>query len=945
MINLALRTEYSFKKCFGKLENVFNHTNDQEYLGIADINGTYGHPIFEKLCKQRSIKPIFGVRLMVVEDKHLRTRSHYGPEYLFIAKNVEGLHELYKLVKSAYENFYYVAQLPFSVMANTSNNLFVIAKNFIDPARIDYIALTVNTCKLIVDYEDLPKVFINENSYSYPWDKGTYQAFCGARKHGEGFRYLFEDQTYPKHILTESEFLNIYDHKEAVKNTYVIAEQCDVQIPKAPMIRYTGKDDINDLCMKGAIKKEVPLDEPEYKQRYEYELKLIKEKDYIDYFLIVADAVNYAKKKMLVGPARGSAAGSLICYLLSITEVDPIKHKLLFERFIDVNRFDLPDIDIDFPDHVRQDVIKYVIKKYGKDNVCHIANINKMRARSAIDEFGMSLSVPKYEIDLVKDSIVDRSGGDARAKIAAADTLKTTEVGKALTEKYPEMLLALEAEDHAVHASVHAAGVIVCNEEITKFGGLNTKDNSIMMDKKIAEDKNLLKIDFLGLRTLTILEDAAKAANLPIHHYYKIPLDDEKTYKLFNEMRLAGIFQFEGQAMKMLCQQMGVHNFNDVVAITALCRPGPLHSGGAAKFVKRRTGAEEAEYLSNHDTYIESTKETYGIVVYQEQLMNLARKCGKMTWEEVAELRRAASKTLGKEFFDKYKNSFMKGTEENQIEENIALKIWDSMMTFGSWAMNLSHAVSYGYISYWCAYMKAHYPLEFAMATLNHSKNEKSSIKLLRDFVENDEIEYIAFDPDESMENWTIKNGKLLGGLLNMKGIADKKAKEIVFRRKMKTLTPAMAKFLFYPQTNFDILYPCKHYFGAIYDDPNKFGLTNAPTLITDINNEEGSYLFIGQITKKDLRDLNEYNEVVKRGGKYLESDSLFLRLIVEDDTEDIFCRINRYNFEKMNGQHLYETLIEEKTWVIVRGSISNSWRVIDIKNIMILPLDYCKAE
>lgn len=944
MINLALRTEYSFKKTFGKIKNIFKYSNGENYLGIADINGTYGHPIFEKLCKEKNIAPIFGVRLMVIEDKYLKTRGKYGPEYIFIAKNQKGLHEIYQLTKTSYDNFYYNAQLPFSKVLNITENVFVIAKNFFRPERIDYIALTPSTCKLIANYQEIPKVYINDNAYFEAKDKGTYQAFCGARKHGEGFRYLFEDQTYPQHILSKSESLRIWKNTDAIKNTYKIAEKCEATIPKAPMITFPENKNITDLCLIGAIEKSVPVDEEPYKTRFEKEIELIKEKNYIDYFLIVADAVKYAKSKMLVGPARGSAAGSLVCYLLSITEVDPIKHDLLFERFIDITRTDLPDIDIDFPDYVRQDVIKYITKKYGEKNVCHIANINKMRARSAIEEFGMALSIPRYEIDTVKQSIVERIGGDARAKLAAEDTLKTTEVGKELVKKYPNMLLALEAEDHCVHASVHAAGVIVCNEEITKFGGINSRDNSIMIDKKFAEEKNLLKIDFLGLRTLSILEEAAKEANLSIHHYYKLPLDDQKTFNLINEMRLSGIFQFEGRAMAMLCKQMGVNTFDDIVSITALCRPGPLQSGGANHFVKRRIGEEPADYLTSHETYIDATKATHGVIVYQEQLMKICKETGKMPWPEVQELRRAASKTLGKQFFDPYKNSFLAGAEANNIDQDTAVKIWEYMIAFGGWAMNKSHAVSYGYISYWCAYMKAHYPLEFAVATLNHSKSDDDALKILRDFVKNDGIEYTALDPDHSVEKWIIKDGKLLGGLINIKNVAEKKAKEIIKRRKDKTLTPKMLELLVNRGTKFDILFPCEHYYGDLFKNPQKYGLSKQPDVIANFESD-ASYLFIAKVIKKDLKDLNEHNEILKRGGQILDSNFFSLRLTVEDDTGQILSIISRYDFEKLDGKNLYENIIEDETWLIIRANFVEKWRIAYIKKVMVLPLNYCELE
>lgn len=938
MINIGLQTEYSFKETFGKLDKIMEFDNGTGCLGIADINNTYGHVKFEKACKAKGIKPIFGVKLMVVEKPEEKVRSRFGPMYTFIAKNEQGYREINELVTTSYQKFYYKAMIGVDDLLKVSNNVFVITDRPCTLERLDYLALTPRTLPMMLDI-DVPKVMMNINRYPHPQHKPIYQALAGARKAGDGYNFRFNEQTYPQHILSERELLRLWPgYEEAVENTYKIADQCNVEIPRAPMIHFKGNKTIEQLCTAGARKKGIDLKDPEYKARLDRELDMIHRKDYVDYFLIVADMVEKAKKKMMVGPARGSAAGSLVCYLLNITEVDPLKHGLIFERFIDITRDDLPDIDIDFPDDKRKGVITSLIKKFGKENVCHISNINRLKAKSAISEFAMSLSVPKWESDMVKDALVDRSGGDARAAMAAQDTLLSTELGKNFLEQYPEMNTVFEAEAHATHAGIHAAGIIVCNEAIANFGAINARDNSIMMDKKDAEAKNLLKIDCLGLRTLSILEEAANLAGFDYHDYYKMPLDDEKTFEIFNEMRLSGIFQFEGQAMQMLCNQMDINKFDDIVAVTALARPGPLHSGGADTYVKRKMGREEVEYICDHPDYIAATESTYGVVVYQEQLMNICKIVGNMTWPDVSELRIAASKTLGKEFFDKFKDKFMKGTSDNGIDADTAQKIWENLMTFGSWGMNLSHSVSYGMISYWCAYMKAHHPVEFAAANLNHSKSNSSSIKLLRDITENDGIEYVPVDPDTSGVMWGIHDGKLVGGLTNIDGIGAKKAEDMIYRRDNNiSMTKSMIDKLWEPVTPFDTLYPCWDKWHELYEDYEEHGLSRPPAFINNVR-DVGEYIIIGQVITKDLRDLNEYNEVAKRNGKVLPDKNLFLKLVLEDDTGQIFTKINRFQFDKMNGSQINEDIVEGKSWVIIRGSIKDkAWRIINIENIHIL--------
>lgn len=950
MINLALRSEFSFKKVFAPMKRLVAH-GSPSVIGIADHNNTFAHVLLEKECKEKDIKPIFGVRLEVIEDRHLKSRGVFGPIYTFIAKDEYGLHEINNLTKIAWDNFYYKPMVTLSDVFNLSQSVFVIAETFETPERLDYIAITQTTPLMIVNGDfDMPVVYMGINTFIIPEDEDVYQLMMGTEKRGEGYNHKFESQTYPQHIMSEQEANHYLLTRKidcemiacAISETEVIANQCNVKLPKATMVKYKSevKTTIDDFCIAGAKRLKIDIESGEYADRLKLELDLIKEKDFVDYFLIVGDLVSYAKKTMFVGPSRGSSAGSLVCYLMGITEVDPILHGLLFERFIDANRNDWPDIDIDFPDDAREGVIKYLFDKYGSANVCHISNINRMKAKSAIDEFGKSLCIPKYEVDVLKDSIVDRSGGDARAAMAIADTIDTTDAGKKFIEKYPNMMLVKHVEGHAAHAGKHAAGIIVCNEPLSTFGAINSREGSIQMDKKGAEYLSLLKIDALGLRTLSVLSDAATQVGFDYREFYRMPLDNQAAFDLLDNMRLYGIFQFEGHAMRMLCAQMGIKNFTDIVAITALARPGPLHSGGADEYVRRRTGKEPTVYISQHPSYIEQTKDTYGVIIYQEQLMTICRECGSMSWNDVQAIRRAASKTLGKEFFDKYRKKFVDGAVENGIEENDAIKIWENMVTFGSWGMNKSHTVSYGLISYWCAYMKANHPLEFACANLRHSKNKDSALRILRDAVENDGIEYIPFDADDSEIQWSVKNGKLLGGLVNIHGIGEKKAADVLkMRQGKKKFTPGIVDTLLNPTTDFDTLYPCKDMWSHVYDNPSQYAGCKKIHNILDMQ-ESGSYTFIGQLRAKDLRDLNEYNELVKRGGKRYEENNFVFKIVVEDDTDQIHCRINRFNFDKLEGKTLAETGVEDKTYYIIRGKLKDGWRIIDIDAIYDLTID-----
>ena len=890
MINIALKTEFSFKQCYLPIEDIHKYVING-VVGVADYDNTYAHIPLSMEAEKHGFKPIYGVRLRVSrpENEKMATGHDYS---VFIAKNHDGLIALYKLVSLAYKNFYYFPRLKESDIAD------------LHPGIIN-----------------LGNVYENFYPTTNPIDRKVYQIIAGARKGVIGYNYLFENKSGPMHIIPQD-----LQH---------IADQCDyIKFEKAPMIKFPGKMDLMQECINGASKLGVDIDNEPYKSRLLYEYNLIHEKQFQDYFKIVATIIKHSKKTMLVGPGRGSSGGSLLCYLLGITTIDPIKYGLLFERFIDVNRYDFPDIDTDYPpEPYRKDVIKSIIDSYGEENVKSIGTILTYKAKSAINDVAMVLGIPFSDTEELKSSIIERSGGDARAAFCVTDTFTDLEVGKRFIAKYPKIEIAGKLEGHAVTPGTHAAGILISNKPLHNYCSIDYKSNTVQIDGPQAEKLNLLKIDCLGLRTLAVLMETAKLAKFDFSKYYELEFNDPKVFKLLTDKRYSGIFQFDGQALGIITNQMGVDSFDDMIAITALSRPGALNSGGAAKYIKRRIGQEQPEYFG--EIYERVTKSTYGVVIFQEQTMQLLREVGNLSWGDVNILRKAMSKSYGDEFFSKYKAAFMEGAAENNYSTEEAEAVWKAVASMGSYGFNKSHAVAYSMISYWTAWSKVYHNVEFVAANLNHEKSEDSSLKILRDFVSVEKGKYIAVDPDISDVNWTIHNGVLIGGLTNIDGIGEKKAAEIVQMRKgKKKMTPAIFRKLLNPKTKFDILFKAKHYWGHLYNDPKSYNLDKKPSYIKDII-LDGEYTIIGCVYQRDLRSRNDAQAVMKRGGTEVTENIYYLNLYLEDDTDVIKCTIPPYKFDDLNGQTIAETSIVGKTWYLVRGTVSGSWRNLIINQII----------
>jgi len=912
---LRIRTEYSFGETFAPVARVVQRLKEIgcTHAGIVDKNSTWGHVAWYKACKEAGIEPMLGVELVVSDDEEESTTMW------FLAKNKQGLSELYNASSKSYLQKLAtkrgsVPRLYRGDVLAMSDNIFKFAGEVTDGEFLQeagaYIDINPASRILNAKKTNIAKQFglkiveTCDNSFAYEQDKEVLELISQSNKQTKQYIY--------------SEFSNT---EEADK----IGQMCSgLELPNAPMIRAEGN--LEQICREGIkYRKMEGMWNSVYEERLMYELELIDSKDFESYFIIVSDMVHYAKEHMLVGPSRGSAAGSLVCYLARITEIDPIPPKLYFERFIDVSRSDLPDIDLDFPDDKRHMVFEYMGKKYGENNVAHIGTISQYRPKSALITVCKALRIPPSATAAVKVAMIERSSADSRANNCLEDTLKTTDPGKAFLEAYPQVVAASLIEGHASHTGVHAAGLLVCNDEITNYATVD--ENGIAhVEKGSAETLGLLKIDVLGLRTLSVLQDT----DLNID-WYNLPFNDQATFDVFNQGRLCGIFQFEGNALRAISRDIHFETITEIDAVTALARPGPFGGGVTEKYVKRKNGEK---YTPIHPLVESHMAETYGLPVYQEQTLAIVREIGKFDWKETSTIRKAMSKRMGKEFFDTYWEKFRIGAESQGINEQEARTTWETINAMGAWQMNKSHTYSYAVISYWTAYFKAHHPLEFSAANLRNAKDEDSAVELLREMVR-EGIEYVPFDVELSEMNWSVKNGKLYGGFLALNGIGESKAEKLIVARNAKKLSEKQLEELNKAKNVFDDIFPFQTNYKHLYEDPYNNGLADKLEYIVDIENipHKEERLFIGELIYKNARDANEEVNVKKRGGKMETGPLAFVDLRIRDDTAQIGGRISRWDFDKI-GKELLETvpvgahlLIRAKFFNGIRYAFITKWK------------------
>lgn len=692
-----IRTGYSFRQAAGSIDEVISRLEEigSKYAPISDTSSTFGFIRWQKAAIKAGMKPVFGVELGVSTDR--QEKSTRWDKWTFIAKDsVRPINDLLTLATS---QFRFVPMLSIEQAYNAdcfkiigSNPYWVNDEVFdwVVPTENLFVSLSPASSKYatsILLSEGFKFVAMSDNRYPRESDSGFYEVLTGRNA---------SMQTYPQHILSDDEWRKSVAHlglpenviESAIKNRDYILESSTAKLRKAELPIIEWPKTIRQLCEEGAVKLKCDIEDPVYKQRLEFELEMIHSKGFQDYFQIVAELVTWARARMSVGPARGSSCGSLVCYLTQITTIDPIPYGLLFARFLDFQRMDFPDIDIDFSDTNRYMVFEHLKEKYGEDKVARLGTVAMFQPRSALSEVGMSLRIPKWKCDAVAESLLERSSGDARALQTLEDTMTTMPAGIRLMEDHPEAKIMTRFEGHPRHSGIHAAGVVIASEPINEYSAVDSMSGATQCDKKDAEDGfGLLKIDALGLTQLSIFEEALHLAGLPMDALEHIPLDDDEAFKVLRDKRYSGIFQFNGMALQSISNQIVIDRLDDIINITALARPGPLASGTAHEWVRRRNGVSPITYP--HPSFEPFLKDSLGVFIMQEEIMQIGREVGDLNWDQVTQLRKAMSKSLGAEYFSQFADPFVEGAKRKGITDEVMLrKTFDDMTKFGSWCIS-----------------------------------------------------------------------------------------------------------------------------------------------------------------------------------------------------------------------------------------------------------------
>jgi DNA polymerase-3 subunit alpha len=754
---------------------------------------------------------------------------------------------------------------------------------------------------------------------------------------------------------------------EAIANTLIVADLCSVQLPKSPKLRFPvpykgdAKEMWREWLREGWFFRrchKLPKKEKKrYAERVKYERGLIEDKDFYDYFLIVSDAVRWAKDHGIpVGPARGSAAGSLVCWLLRITEVNPMLFpNLIFERFIDAKREDEPDIDLDFDDGRRDEVRQYLIDKYGEKYVANLGTFTYFKSKNSLDDLARVYRVPQWEVDKIKNMLIERSSADLRANATIQDTAEMFSEVKEVFDEHPELYKAMDLEGNVKGMGVHAAGIVVSNQDtpirdivpIHRRVLHGREIGVVAMDKYDAELMGLLKMDFLGLKTMGLIGVAIGYIGMSLKELYEVPLDDPKTTQGFQENDVVGIFQFDGQATKDIASIIRPSNFAEVYHTNAMSRPGPLHNGATANYINIKNGLEKRQKL--HPIYDNITKDTQGQLIYQEQILRIVTEMGNFDWTHVAYIRRLISKKMGEQEFNNQKKMFMEGAEENGVKIETAEKIWRMCITAGAYAFNAAHAVSYGMNAWYTMWLKRHYPREFFSAALQ--KYQAKETKLLRDAVmpppgvNRAPLKVYPPHPRKSLVTWKPVPRGVRAGFVQIPGIGEKTAAAMVEVRDIYSEKKFhWGDFVIARGIGPVTMQKVQEFVNK--DDPfnvtklhreleivrqalrkGKLGSLPVPThRSSDIPYEAGEdhhVIWCGVVLKRNLRDLFEYH--LSKKGEELDPDTVkrpdlreWVVMRCEDEEEVVYVTFNRYDYSGFKDAIWNIEL--ERDVILVRG-------------------------
>lgn len=835
-VHLHVHTQYSLLDGACRIKELLQKAAEYKMpaLAMTDHGNMFGAIDFYQTAIRLGVKPIIGCEAYIAPGSRLDKSVKEGTasHLLLFAQDETGYQNLMKLVSAGYlEGFYYRPRMDKELLERYSEGL--LASSACLRGEIACNLQQGNYHAALRAADEYQHIFGKGNFYLEIMDHGLPEQ----RQVNEGLMKIAKDLTLPLvvtndvHYLEQSQFsahealLCVQTQSylsdpgrmrlktdqfyfkdpqlmkkefswcpEALTNTLAITEKCNLQLSfnQYHLPRYvppggeTKEEFLEDLCSRG-MKERFGEMTPEIKTRLDHELATIKKMGFISYFLIVWDFIHYARQRGIpVGPGRGSAAGSLVSYLLGITDLDPLKYGLLFERFLNPERAGMPDIDIDFCFERRGEVIEYVTKKYGKDNVAQIITFGTMQARAAVRDVGRVMSVPYAEVDKIAKMIPSEPGMTLKEALKVEPQLSKLYKADQVASKIIDTAQVLEGLNR--HASIHAAGVVIGDRPLTEYIPLfKTTDDQITTGFSMTgiAKMGLLKIDFLGLRTLTVIDHAVKWIK-KIHHIdiniSKIPLDDKKTFKLLGQAQGLGIFQLESSGMRDLLKKIKPTQFEDLISILALYRPGPMGSGMLDDFIKGKKGEVTVKYP--HHKLKPILKETFGIIVYQEQVMQMASVLAGFSMTQADHLRRAMSKKIST-VMDKMRKTFVEGCyKTSRIKENEANKLFDLIDYFSGYGFNRSHSAAYALISYQTAFLKANYPVEFMCALLT---NEKDNTDKIVEYVKECglmDLTVLPPDVNASITEFSVVDQKTIRfGLLAVKNIGKAAIESIIENR------------------------------------------------------------------------------------------------------------------------------------------------------------------
>lgn len=855
-VHLHVHTEYSLLDGAGRVERLVERAKElgMKSVAITDHGVMYGVVDFYKKAKSHGIKPIIGCEVYVAA----RTMRDRDPKYdgnmyhlVLLAKNQEGYNNLIKLVSMGFtEGFYYKPRVDIEVLKQYSNGLVALSACLAGEVASKLLNGSYEKAKeAALQYRD---IFGAENFYLEVQDHGIQEQVLVnqeivrlSKETGipliatNDVHYVDRDDSRAHDILLciqtgktvedsvrlkfsgEEFYLKSHDEMyelfkyipEAIENTNKVAEMCNmdfvfgqVHLPAFDVPEgFTSDSYLRHICFEGLKEKYSEITE-EIRERAEYELSVITRMGYADYYLIVWDYVRYAKDNdIMVGPGRGSGAGSLVAYCIGITNIDPLKYNLIFERFLNPERISMPDFDVDFCYERRQEVIDYVIEKYGKERVAQIITFGTMAARGAIRDVGRALNIPYAQVDLIAKKIPFELGMTIERALEVSSELKMLYDQDETVKQLIDMSKAVEGMPR--HSSTHAAGVVISKKDVTEYVPLQTNEDVVTTQFTMGtlEELGLLKMDFLGLRTLTVIRDTVdliRAKGLEAPDVDKLDYNDLKVYKMISDGETYGVFQLESNGMTQFMKELKPSSLEDIIAGVSLYRPGPMDQ--IPRYIKNKNNPELIKYL--HQKLEDILQVTYGCVIYQEQVMQVFRELGGYSMGRSDLVRRAMSKKKA-DVMAKERENFINGIVEdgkvivpgcvrNGINADIASQIFDELAEFAKYGFNKSHAAAYAIVAYQTAWLKYYYPVEFTAALITSVMGSSGKVAEYIMHSKNLHIEILPPDINESYIKFTVSEKNIRFGLAAVKNVGINAIASIIRGREEKGSFKSLYDFL-----------------------------------------------------------------------------------------------------------------------------------------------------